>query len=775
MPQASPDTLYMPFYYTPYIILPFLSAAVNAGLAAFALRRRHVPAAQVSFWLMLGMAGWSLAYTLSITSTSLAVKILCYKFGTMFACILAPSLLALALESVGLGRWLTRSRLLLVIAFPFIMLILAWTSEFHSLARYGFYLYTSGPLLLLGYNQGPLFTLFIFYLRCICAVAVAILISGFWRTPRSEWPRFILMISATMSSLVVKIVLLTPVRGFDTTTSAFLASGIFYSVAVFRNRLLDLVPIARQTLFEMLVEPVLVFDREGRLATANLAARELFLLPKNSGGTPATTILAPYPQFKSLVADSTDVLDGYVLDNGPLNRSWHITKSRIESGDNPHGWIIAMRDITMLHHAQHELRYSEERFRALAENLADTIWQMDKDLRFSYVSSADQTMRGFAPREVIGRSVYDILTDADAEVMRRLNKERIDQERRGIRTGTMRYEVQLKRKDKSLVWTEISSNPLRDADGVITSYIGSCRDISERKQAEEKLLAEKRKLEEALDRLRATESQLTELNQTLTQQVEQEMEKRLAHERMLARNARLAAMGEMIGAIAHQWRQPLATIGATIQSVRMAWERQRLDGAFMERVEADVQKQLYYMSDTIEEFRNFFQPEKESERFVVSDKLNDVVLLVGAQFANSGISLRVMDNSTGRIEVNGYPNEFKQAVLNLVSNSRDAILERRLKASQFDAVPKEDDKILLLVSDNGDRVIVEVWDNGCGIPEGIADKVFDPYFTTKANGTGTGIGLYMSRLIIEESMGGHLDFQSGPDGTAFRIRLNLNP
>ena len=272
--------------------------------------------------------------------------------------------------------------------------------------------------------------------------------------------------------------------------------------------------------------------------------------------------------------------------------------------------------------------------------------------------------------------------------------------------------------------------------------------------------------------LQELKSQLKGLNLTLTQQVEEETEKRLAHERLLARNARLASMGEMIGAIAHQWRQPLATLGATIQSIRMAWERQRLDGAFMERVEADAQKQLSYMSETIEEFKNFCRPEKAMERFVIRDRLNDVVLLVGAQFAITGIMLQVIDESDGRIKVDGYPNEFKQVVLNLVSNARDAILDRRHDVSRTGPA-SEAGLILLCVSNDEKTVCVEVRDNGGGIPPEIADKVFDPYFTTKPEGKGTGIGLYLSKLIIEESMGGHLDFQSSPDGTAFRITLDL--
>jgi signal transduction histidine kinase len=272
--------------------------------------------------------------------------------------------------------------------------------------------------------------------------------------------------------------------------------------------------------------------------------------------------------------------------------------------------------------------------------------------------------------------------------------------------------------------------------------------------------------------LQEFKTQLKGRNLTLMQQVEEETEKRLEHERMLARNTRLAAMGEMIGAIAHQWRQPLATLGATIQSIRMAWERQRLDSDFLERAEASAQEQLYYMSDTIEGFRNFFRPEKEVERFVVCDMLRDAVQLVSAQFANSGITLRVIDCSAEPIEISGYQNEFKQVVLNLASNGRDAILDRRLRSQQAGRKPDMNDEITLSVSSAGTKVLIEVRDTGCGMPPEIAERVFEPYFTTKPEGKGTGIGLYMSRLIIEESMRGHLDFKSGPDGTVFTIELN---
>jgi C4-dicarboxylate-specific signal transduction histidine kinase len=266
--------------------------------------------------------------------------------------------------------------------------------------------------------------------------------------------------------------------------------------------------------------------------------------------------------------------------------------------------------------------------------------------------------------------------------------------------------------------------------------------------------------------LLAKQQELNNLNLNLAQRVEEETEKRISQERLMARHARLAAIGEMIGAIAHQWRQPLATLGATIQSIRMAWERHSIDAEFLENAEADAQKQLYYMSDTIEDFRNFFNPEKVTEQFDVKEKISEVAHLVDAQFANSGVSLKIIDKSPDyRLVIDGYQNEFKQSLLNLVSNAYDAIKENDRPEQDVTGI------VAISVGTEDGSVVIEVEDNGCGIPLEIADKIFEPYFTSKSEGKGTGIGLYMSKLIIEESMGGRLSFTSGPDGTVFKIKL----
>ncbi|MDD2852596.1 MAG: ATP-binding protein [Desulfuromonadaceae bacterium] len=269
-----------------------------------------------------------------------------------------------------------------------------------------------------------------------------------------------------------------------------------------------------------------------------------------------------------------------------------------------------------------------------------------------------------------------------------------------------------------------------------------------------------------------SEHDLYELNQELTSRVDEEAERRITHERLLARHARLVAMGEMIGAIAHQWRQPLATLGATIQSIRMAGEHKCLDDAFLQKAEEDAQKQLYYMSETIEDFRNFFTPEKIAEKFDVRDKVEEVITLVSPQFVNSGVSLLTIDNTKGRdLQIEGYQNEFKQSLLNLVSNAFDAIIDKADQGGIAPVASEVKGTVTIVTDATKDALVIEVSDNGCGIPPEYADMVFDPYFTTKSGSKGTGIGLYMTKLIIEESMEGRLSFTSSAAGTRFRIEL----
>lgn len=269
------------------------------------------------------------------------------------------------------------------------------------------------------------------------------------------------------------------------------------------------------------------------------------------------------------------------------------------------------------------------------------------------------------------------------------------------------------------------------------------------------------------EELRRSEESYRELSCSLQEQVQVETERRLAQERILAQQAKHAAMGEMIGVIAHQWRQPLATLGMMVQRTHAMGTLQGLTGEQLAEFKAGAMRQIRHMSDTIDEFRGFYRPEKQKGLFSPSRCVRAAVQLLEHQFASSAIVVEVDSVVCADRLVSGFPNEFKQVILNLLCNSRDAILEKRAAGGG-----QEEGciRIEIYLDENG-CLIIDISDNGPGIPDQILSRVFDPYFSTKEEKGGTGIGLYMSRMIVEGSLGGFLRCMNGQAGALLRIGL----
>lgn len=218
-------------------------------------------------------------------------------------------------------------------------------------------------------------------------------------------------------------------------------------------------------------------------------------------------------------------------------------------------------------------------------------------------------------------------------------------------------------------------------------------------------------------------------------------------EHIMRQQSKMAEMGEMIGAIAHQWRQPLNAIALYVQNI----EDRILDGDYSEeKLQKSVESimgSLNYMSKTIDDFRNFFKPDKRIETFSVQKVISSVVELIAAQLTNHTIKVEITGND---FKMEGYPNEFKQAVLNLISNAKEAIIERQSR-QMFEG------EIII----HTDKNMISVKDNGTGIPDDLMEKIGTPYFTTK--GEGTGIGLFMTKAIIEEALHGKFLIQNNTD------------
>ena len=254
-----------------------------------------------------------------------------------------------------------------------------------------------------------------------------------------------------------------------------------------------------------------------------------------------------------------------------------------------------------------------------------------------------------------------------------------------------------------------------------------------------------------------------ELNSALEEKVIVETSKQKEQEQLLIQQTRLAAMGEMIGNIAHQWRQPLNALGLILQNLKFSYEIGELDEKMMNKSIEKANMLTKNMSKTIDDFRNFFRPNKAKESFKINESVTKAIELIESTFEHHNIKLE-KDFTSTETEFFGFPNEFSQVVLNLLTNAKDAVLENKIENPLIIVQTKKDDEY----------IYISIKDNGLGIKSEIINKIFEPYFTTKDEGKGTGIGLYMSKIIIENNMNGKIEVKNEEEGANVTIKLPLS-
>lgn len=275
---------------------------------------------------------------------------------------------------------------------------------------------------------------------------------------------------------------------------------------------------------------------------------------------------------------------------------------------------------------------------------------------------------------------------------------------------------------------------------------GTAQDITERKRVEAQLTEKQHQLEE--------------LNRNLEERVAAAVSDLRRKDQMLIQQSRMAAMGEMIGNIAHQWRQPLNTVGLIIQELRLTYGHKEFS---KEMLDANVKKAMsliQHMSKTIDGFISYFRPDNKEALFKVNDVIATTLSLIEPSFHNLHIDVELVEEE--QVEVQGFANEYSQVLLNILFNARDAFQS---------AEPHRRRMVRVVVARAGEKSLVTIADNAGGIPQEIMDKIFDPYFTTKGPAKGTGIGLYMSKMIVEEHMRGKLTVRNVAGGAEFRVEV----
>ncbi len=322
---------------------------------------------------------------------------------------------------------------------------------------------------------------------------------------------------------------------------------------------------------------------------------------------------------------------------------------------------------------------------------------------------------------------------------------------RMVADGNLNIRVNINRKDEIGELAKDFNNMIKKL------FISNQKLKHSHEMLEEKVKERTKELEITNKKLKQKSKELEILNRDLDKMVREEIEKRRAQEQILIQQSRQAAMGEMIGNIAHQWRQPLNALGLVLQNIYFAYKMGELDEEFLKRSIDKGNKLTKMMSKTIDDFRNFFKPNKAKENFKVSKIINDTIELIEASYINHNIELfKELDEE---LQIEGYPSEFSQVILNILSNAKDALIEREI----------EKPKVYIKSFKKDDQIVITIEDNAGGIDKKIINKIFDPYFTTKEEGKGTGIGLYMSKMIVENNMKGKIEAVNGENGAIFII------
>ncbi|MBV6342700.1 sensor histidine kinase, partial [Candidatus Magnetobacterium casense] len=378
-----------------------------------------------------------------------------------------------------------------------------------------------------------------------------------------------------------------------------------------------------------------------------------------------------------------------------------------------------------------ELRLSEERYRTILSTSVDGFWIVNFERRLVFVNEAYCNMSGYSQEDLLQMGINDLeVIESPEDTQRRLIKIMND--------GCDRFETKHRCKDGSIIDIDASVNFIK-RDNVMFAFL---RDITERKRLER---------------------QLRELNMNLESMAKEETTKRQMQEQMLIQQSKMASMGEMIGVIAHQWKQPLNSVGIIVQDIRDAWQFGEIDEQYVNEMIASTMSQVNFMGKTIDDFRNFFKPSKQKVSFDVKTAIEDLISMFKPVFNKNNITINLQVEHSISLVTDGYPNELKQVMLNILNNSKDAIIASRATSDGLIELKIANDE-------SGARIVIVIRDNGGGIAAEVIDRIFEPYFTTKGS-EGTGIGLYMSKTIIETNMGGGLTVRNVDGGAEFTIVL----
>jgi len=358
---------------------------------------------------------------------------------------------------------------------------------------------------------------------------------------------------------------------------------------------------------------------------------------------------------------------------------------------------------------------NEKKLLDLVDSSSNEIYVFDKEsLRFTYANYGALSNLQYTLQELQTMYIYDIKPEYPKETFIDFIQPLLQKE-----VSKLIFETHHLRKDKTTYPIEVNLQLLKTIDGN-EEFLAIITDITERKRVEKQLKQQ---------------------------------------EEMMIIQSRQAAMGEMISMIAHQWRQPLSVVSMMVNNLLLDIDMDTFDTVVAKEDFAEINAQLQYMSATIDDFRNFFKPSKEVEQDSALNILQDIMKIIGPSLDSNSIRTEIECDSMLMLQT--YKSELKQVIINILSNAKDALKNRQV----------ENKMIKISAKAENENIVFSIFNNGPKIDSELLDRIFEPYFTTKEILGGTGIGLYMSKSIIEKHMHGNIEAKNINKGVAFTITV----
>ena len=421
-----------------------------------------------------------------------------------------------------------------------------------------------------------------------------------------------------------------------------------------------------------------------------------------------------------------DEVDDYKLEIG--NYSYKVSINKNYGSDSI---LLVCKDMTKIIELENEVKEQQLTFENIFQKSSDGILIIEDQKVIDSNESIVKILGYHNKSELIGLHPTQLCLKDNLDSS--FTSQKVDELMNLIlENGYHTFECIKSKPNGDNLWLDVVATKIvQNGKDIIHSVF---RDISERKRVE---------------------YELEQLNKNLQLKVDEEVEKNRKQDQQMLQQSRLAQMGEMMSMIAHQWRQPLSAISNTSASIKLKSKLNKLDKDLAIELSEKILKYSYHLSATIDDFRNFFKSDKDKNDITYDELIDSVLNIIEISIESKKINL--VKNLNSKVIFNTYSNELKQVVLNLIKNAEDVLIENKVKS------PK------ITIETNANNLIIS--DNGGGIDEGIISKIFDPYFSTKEKKDGTGLGLYMSKTIVEDHCGGKLSVSNNKDGAVFQITI----